>query len=44
VQEVNAVSECVTALADPSANVIFGAVVGPASPHHRLRFNSRDER
>lgn len=29
-QEVNRVSEVVTALADPSANVIFGAVIDPA--------------
>jgi hypothetical protein len=27
VQEVNRVSEVVTSLADPSANVIFGAVI-----------------
>ncbi len=39
VQEVNRVSEVVTSLADPSANVIFGAVIddmyeGEPIPHH----------
>jgi cell division GTPase FtsZ len=29
-QEVNAVSEVVTSLADPSANIIFGAVIDDA--------------
>lgn len=29
-QEVNAVSEVVTSLADPQANVIFGAVIDEA--------------
>ena len=28
-QEVNRVSEVVTSLADPSCNIIFGAVVDP---------------
>jgi cell division GTPase FtsZ len=33
--DVNRVSEVVTSLADPSANIIFGAVVDERSAHHQ---------
>lgn len=35
--EVNAISEVVTSLADPSCNIIFGAVIDPECPPDEIR-------
>jgi cell division protein FtsZ len=38
--EVNAISEVVTALADPSCNIIFGSVIDEECPPEEIRVSA----
>jgi cell division protein FtsZ len=38
--EVNAISEIVTALADPSCNIIFGSVIDEECPPEEIRVSN----